>query len=107
LRGAVLVQTDLALHCGWQEQLKGECPRRQGMCAGGEGDKFVITTFDSTAKAVSFTWRLPRCSSRRVRGGGRWTCSLASMIVEGHQEGGRGRGADRDRRERQLWEVEG
>ena len=47
------------------------------------------------------------CSSKRVRGGGRWTCSLASMIVEGHQEGGRGRGADRDRRERQLWEVEG
>ena len=29
------------------------------------------------------------------------------MIVEGHQEGGRKRGADRDRRERQLWEVEG
>ena len=56
----MLVRTDLALNCGWQEQLKGECPRRQGMCAGGEGDKFVITTFDCSAKAVSFTWRLPR-----------------------------------------------
>ena len=44
----------------WQEQLKGEFPRQQGMCAGGEGDKFVITSFDSSANADSFTWRLPR-----------------------------------------------
>ena len=66
------------------------------MCAGGEGDKFVI------ANADSFTWEGGRGMFEQESEGGRgWTCSLASMSSRGPPGRGKGEGS-RSRQEREA-----